>query len=67
MAKEPEQRDFIQSLERGLAVILAFSDHHPALTLSRCAELTDLSRPTVRRVLLTLPINHLYGLPPGVR
>jgi IclR family pca regulon transcriptional regulator len=54
MAKEPEQRDFIQSLERGLAVILAFSDHHPSLTLSRCAELTGLSRPTVRRVLLTL-------------
>jgi IclR family transcriptional regulator, pca regulon regulatory protein len=52
--KEPEQREFIQSLERGLAVILAFSDHHPSLTLSRCAELTGLSRPTVRRVLLTL-------------
>jgi IclR family pca regulon transcriptional regulator len=52
--KDPEQRDYIQSLERGLAVILAFSDHHPSLTLSRCAELTGLSRPTVRRVLLTL-------------
>src|ERR1700754_4156191 len=54
VSKEPEQREFIQSLERGLAVILAFSDHHPSLTLSRCAELTGLSRPTVRRVLLTL-------------
>ncbi|WP_433559882.1 IclR family transcriptional regulator domain-containing protein [Pseudonocardia xinjiangensis] len=54
MPKEPDQREFIQSLERGLAVILAFSDHHPSLTLSRCAELTGLSKPTVRRVLLTL-------------
>jgi len=52
--KAPDQREFIQSLARGLAVILAFSDHHPSLTLSRCAELTGLSRPTVRRVLLTL-------------
>jgi IclR family transcriptional regulator, pca regulon regulatory protein len=54
VVKEPEQREFIQSLERGLSVILAFSDHHPSLTLSQCAELTGLSRPTVRRVLITL-------------
>jgi IclR family pca regulon transcriptional regulator len=54
MPKPPERRDFVQSLERGLAVILAFSDHHPQLTLSEIAALTSLSKPTVRRVLLTL-------------
>jgi IclR family transcriptional regulator, pca regulon regulatory protein len=54
MSEEIDQRDFIQSLERGLAVILAFSHSHPSLTLSQCAELTGLARPTVRRVLLTL-------------
>lgn len=46
--------DFIQSLERGLAVIQAFSHEHPTLTVSEAAKLTNLSRPTVRRILLTL-------------
>jgi len=49
-----DQRDYVQSLERGLSVILAFADHHPALTLSEIAATTGLSRPTVRRLLLTL-------------
>ncbi|WP_312871624.1 IclR family transcriptional regulator domain-containing protein [Amycolatopsis acididurans] len=52
--KSEDQKDYVQSLERGLSVILAFSDHHPQLTLSEVAELTGLSRPTVRRLLLTL-------------
>src|SRR3954454_1702527 len=51
---ELDQRDYVQSLERGLAVILAFADHHPRLTLSEVAESTGLSRPTARRLLLTL-------------
>lgn len=57
MAQRPDeldQRDYVQSLERGLAVILAFADHHPRLTLSEIAESTGLSRPTARRLLLTL-------------
>jgi IclR family pca regulon transcriptional regulator len=37
-----------------LAVILAFSDHRPRLSLAEIAQFTGLSRPTVRRVLLTL-------------
>jgi IclR family transcriptional regulator, pca regulon regulatory protein len=49
-----DQRDYVQSLERGLSVILAFADHHPRLTLSEIATATQLSRPTVRRLLLTL-------------
>jgi IclR family pca regulon transcriptional regulator len=54
MAKQPEERDLIRSLTRGLNVILAFSQHRPRMTLSQVAEATGLSRPTARRILLTL-------------
>ncbi len=46
--------DFIQSLERGLAVINSFSRDHDAQTLSEVAGRTGLTRATARRVLLTL-------------
>lgn len=46
--------DFIQSLERGLAVIQAFSSDYPTLTVSEASKITNLSRPAVRRILLTL-------------
>src|SRR4051794_12685434 len=46
--------DFVQSLERGLAVIRAFDADHAALTLSDVARLTGLTRATARRLLLTL-------------
>jgi IclR family transcriptional regulator, pca regulon regulatory protein len=46
--------DFIQSLERGLSVIQAFSPEYPDLTVSEAAQITNLSRPAVRRILLTL-------------
>lgn len=48
------RRDFVRSLERGLAVIQAFSQSSPTLTLSEVARDTGLTRPTARRVLLTL-------------
>lgn len=57
MSRRPEgldQRDYVQSLERGLSVILAFADHHPRLTLSEVATAAGLSRPTARRLLITL-------------
>lgn len=54
MVKPPERRDHVQSLERGLAVILAFSAHRPRLSLAEIAEHTGLTRPTVRRILITL-------------
>jgi IclR family pca regulon transcriptional regulator len=47
-------RDFIQSLERGLSVLLAFDDRHTRPTLAELATETGLSRPAVRRILLTL-------------
>jgi IclR family pca regulon transcriptional regulator len=51
-----EQRgnDFVQSLERGLAVIRAFDGEHPLLTLSDVSRRTGLTRAAARRFLLTL-------------
>lgn len=52
MAERPEH--FVQSLERGLAVIRAFDAAHPELTLSDVARATGLTRAATRRFLLTL-------------
>jgi IclR family pca regulon transcriptional regulator len=45
---------FVQSLERGLAVIRAFGADDPELTLSDVARRTGLTRSSARRFLLTL-------------
>lgn len=45
---------FVQSLERGLAVLRAFSAEEPSLTLTEVAARTGLSRAAARRFLLTL-------------
>lgn len=45
---------FVQSLDRGLAVIRAFDAEHPALTLSDVARTTGLTRAAARRFLHTL-------------
>jgi IclR family pca regulon transcriptional regulator len=46
--------EFVQSLERGLAVIRAFDREHPELTLTEVATATGVTRATARRFLLTL-------------
>jgi IclR family pca regulon transcriptional regulator len=46
--------DFVQSLERGLAVIRAFDAEHAELTLSEVAASTGVTRAAARRFLLTL-------------
>ena len=46
--------DFVQSLARGLAVIAAFSAARPRMTLTEVAAVTNLTRATARRFLLTL-------------
>jgi IclR family transcriptional regulator, pca regulon regulatory protein len=46
--------DFVQSLQRGIAVIRAFDADHPTLTLSDVARSTGLARAAARRFLLTL-------------
>lgn len=47
-------RDIVQSLVRGLAVIRAFDADHAALTLDQVAERTPVSRSAARRLLRTL-------------
>ena len=46
--------DYVQSLERGLAVIRAFGADSPELRLSDVARATGLTRAAARRFLLTL-------------
>jgi IclR family transcriptional regulator, pca regulon regulatory protein len=48
------ETDFVQSLQRGLAVIRAFDAENPALTLSDVAKITGLARAAARRFVLTL-------------
>jgi len=45
---------FVQSLERGLAVIRAFGEDAPEMTLSEVASRAKLTRAAARRFLLTL-------------
>ena len=46
--------DFVQSLERGLAVIKTFGEHRSRQTLSEVAQATGLTPASARRFLLTL-------------
>jgi IclR family pca regulon transcriptional regulator len=46
--------EFVQSLERGLAVLRAFGAERPSLTLTEVAKETGLSRAAARRFLHTL-------------
>ncbi|MCU1479695.1 MAG: pobR [Subtercola sp.] len=51
----PEPSDqYVQSLVRGLSVIRVFDAEHAQMTLSEIATLTNLTRATARRFLLTL-------------
>lgn len=50
-AGDPE---FMTSLARGLAVLRCFAEQERPMTIAQAARLTSLSRPAVRRCLLTL-------------
>lgn len=54
MAENGDDRDFVNSLARGLEVIRSFTRARPRMTLSEVAAETDLPRAAVRRFLLTL-------------
>lgn len=59
-------RDYIQSVERCLAVITAFTNSKPLMSLTELTGATGLSKPSVRRILLTL--RHLgYARSNGMR
>jgi IclR family pca regulon transcriptional regulator len=51
---EAPAASFVQSFERGLAVIATFDGEHSALTLSDVARRTGITRAAARRLLLTL-------------
>lgn len=53
-AEETRAGEFVQSLDRGLAVIRSFGPDRPSLTLSEVARETGLSRAAARRFLHTL-------------
>ena len=50
----PHKRDLIAGLEKGLAVIEAFDQDRPRLTLSEVATRCNLTRAAARRYLITL-------------
>ncbi|QEW00996.1 helix-turn-helix domain-containing protein [Microbacterium caowuchunii] len=50
---DERSRDRIQSIERGVEVLRAFSHRQGALSVAEIAERVDLARPVVRRILLT--------------
>lgn len=51
---EDRPAEFVQSLERGLSVIKAFSQDRPRMTLSEVARETGMTRAAARRFLITL-------------
>ena len=54
MSEHEQPRPFVQSLERGLAVIRAFDAEHRRLSISEVARRSGLDRAAARRFLLTL-------------
>ncbi len=48
------EKNFVNSLEKGLAALTCFGRQHSRLTLSEVARLTDVSPASARRSLLTL-------------
>ncbi|MGW7685053.1 IclR family transcriptional regulator domain-containing protein [Kribbella sp. NPDC054772] len=54
MAGDASTGTFLQGLDRGLAVIRAFSADAPSLTLSEVARAVGITPATARRILLTL-------------
>lgn len=48
-----EDPDFLDSVEKAFRLLRVFSADVPELTVSRAAELTGLTRPTARRLLMT--------------
>lgn len=54
LSTDGPERDYVQSLSRGLTVLQAFNADRPAMTLADMSRATGLTRATARRLLLTL-------------
>ena len=50
----PDDKEYMATLAKGLAVLALFGRERPAMTLSQAAELAGISRATARRILRTL-------------
>lgn len=48
-----ENPDVIDSVEKAFRLVQVFSHDHPSLSVTEAAELSGLTRPTARRILLT--------------
>ena len=53
-SNDSPERDYVQSLSRGLTVLEAFNAERPAMTLADMSRATGLTRATARRLLHTL-------------
>jgi IclR family pca regulon transcriptional regulator len=51
-----DDKEFMTTLAKGLAVLGAFGRERPHMTLSEAAQIAELSRATARRVLRTLTV-----------
>jgi IclR family transcriptional regulator, pca regulon regulatory protein len=54
VARRDEDPNFVEAIARGLDVIRAFDAGRPSMSLSEVAAASGLTRPTTRRILLTL-------------
>ena len=54
MNKKAEDKEFMATLAKGLAVLGSFNKQRPSMSLSQAAQATGLSRATARRILRTL-------------
>lgn len=55
-------RDFVRSLERGLAIMRVFNAERPSMTVTEIAQAAGLTRAAARRFLLTLSeLGYVYG------
>ena len=56
------ERDYVRSLARGLAVVRAFENQGRSMTLAEVADAAQISRPAARRLLLTLAeLGYVHG------
>ena len=53
-ASAPDDKEYMATLAKGLAVLAAFGEARPTMSLSQAAEAAKLSRAAARRVLRTL-------------
>lgn len=49
-----QSKDYVQSIDRMFQILTTFTAENPTRSTSEIAQMTGLSRPTVRRILLTL-------------